>query len=34
MTACGSLARDVPSLNLRNFVFVSVEKVYSRDSDA
>lgn len=33
MIACGSLARDVPRRNLRNFSFVSGEKEYSRDSD-
>ena len=29
MTACGSLARDVPRRNLRRWSLVSCEKVYS-----
>lgn len=34
ITAWGSFARDVESLNLRNLVFVSPEKEYNRDSEA
>ena len=34
MTACGSLAREVLSRNLRNLSLVSCEKVYRRDSEA
>ena len=33
MTAWGSFALEVPNLNFRNLSFVSVEKVYSRDSE-
>lgn len=33
MTAWGSFAREVPNLNFRSFSLVSVEKVYSRDSE-
>ena len=33
MTAWGSFALEVPNLNFRSFSFVSVEKVYSRDSE-
>ena len=34
MTACGSLAREVPRRNFRSLSVVSGEKVYRRASDA
>ena len=34
MTACGSLALEVPRRNFRSAAVVSGEKVYSRDSEA
>ena len=33
ITAWGSFALEVPNLNFRSFSLVSVEKVYSRDSE-
>ena len=33
ITAWGSFALEVPSLNFRSFSLVSSEKVYSRDSE-